>query len=128
MEQITEHFSRKEFDCHDGTPVPDQYQGNLLELCKNLEVLRAHLGKPILITSGFRSKSWNKKQGGATSSQHLTASAADIKIPGVSTSVLAHTIEALIGEGKMKQGGIGVYNSWVHYDIRGTKARWDFRK
>jgi hypothetical protein len=25
----------------------------------------------------------------------------------------------------MKEGGLGLYNSWVHYDIRGKKIRWD---
>ena len=25
----------------------------------------------------------------------------------------------------MKEGGVGLYNGFVHYDIRGTKARWD---
>ena len=33
-------------------------------------------------------------------------------------------IEKLIKEGKMKQGGIGIYKGFIHYDIRGTKARW----
>jgi len=28
----------------------------------------------------------------------------------------------------MKQGGLGLYDSFVHYDVRGVKARWDFRK
>jgi uncharacterized protein YcbK (DUF882 family) len=31
------------------------------------------------------------------------------------------TIKSL---GKMKQGGLGTYPNLVHYDIRGTKARW----
>jgi hypothetical protein len=37
---------------------------------------------------------------------------------------VALVIEGLIEQGKIKQGGIGIYPSWVHYDIRGTKARW----
>lgn len=127
MELITQHFSREEFDCHDGTIVPEAYRPFLQTLCENLEILRSHLNRPILITSGYRTEAWNRKQCGAPSSLHLTASAADIKIPGISTSVLAHAINTLIAEGKMKQGGIGIYNSWVHYDIRGVKARWDFR-
>jgi hypothetical protein len=24
----------------------------------------------------------------------------------------------------MKQGGLGTYSTWVHYDVRGTAARW----
>ena len=37
---------------------------------------------------------------------------------------IAKAIERLILEGKMKQGGIGIYPNYVHYDTRGTKARW----
>jgi hypothetical protein len=33
-------------------------------------------------------------------------------------------IEDLIDRGDMLQGGLGLYNTFVHYDIRKTKARW----
>lgn len=62
--------------------------------------------------------------GGAPKSQHLTASAADISAKGYSPVHLANVIDELITKGKMKQGGIGIYPTFVHYDIRGTKARW----
>lgn len=123
--QLTENFTRQEFDCKDGTPVPQQYIGNVTELAKNLQVLRDHINEPILITgSGYRTASHNKKVGGAPASRHLTASGADINAKNYSPRGLANVIEQLIAEGKMKQGGIGVYNGFVHYDIRGTKARW----
>ncbi len=50
--------------------------------------------------------------------------AADIKVSGMTPKEVALVIEGLIEQGKMKQGGIGIYPSWVHYDVRGTKARW----
>ena len=62
--------------------------------------------------------------GGAQLSQHLTAKAGDLKVSGMSTDDLRDTIIALIDAGKMKQGGVGRYDTFVHYDIRGTKARW----
>jgi hypothetical protein len=37
---------------------------------------------------------------------------------------VAKVIEGLIASGKMTQGGIGIYSSWVHYDCRKIKARW----
>lgn len=128
MDNITEHFTREEFDCHDGTAVPPSMRISLKELCNNLEILRDHLQRPISITSGFRTIIWNEKQGGAPKSQHLSACAADIKVKDLNTNTLAGAIEKLIAHGKMKQGGLGIYDTWVHYDIRGTKARWDFRK
>lgn len=124
--KITDNFSRKEFDCKDGTNVPKEYMDNLQELCNNLEVLRDYLNSPISITgSGYRTESHNKKVGGvAKNSQHLYAKAADINAKGYTPKRLYEAIETLIGLGRMKQGGLGLYKTFVHYDIRGTKARW----
>lgn len=123
--KFTNHFSSEEFDCKDGTKVPVQFYANLRELVNNLQVLRNHLGKPVSITgSGYRTPKHNKKVGGAKNSQHLTASAADINVEGFTPKALSIIIELLIANGKMKQGGLGVYQNFVHYDIRGTKARW----
>ena len=38
------------------------------------------------------------------------------------------TIEALIELEYIPEGGLGIYNTFVHYDIRGYKARWDKRQ
>lgn len=123
--RLTKNFQRQEFDCKDGTKVPDRYMNNLKELTKNLQILRDHLGVPVSVTgSGYRTKSHNKRVGGARRSQHLTASAADINAEGFTPRELAHQIELLINGGFMKQGGLGIYSSFVHYDIRGNKARW----
>lgn len=124
--KLTKNFTRQEFDCKDGTEVPEVYMANLQELANNLQVLRDYIGVSVSVTgSGYRTKSHNKKVGGAPRSQHLTASAADINAKGYTPKSLYKVIEMLINEGKMKQGGLGLYNTFVHYDIRGTKARWD---
>jgi len=57
-------------------------------------------------------------------SEHLYGKAADLNVLGVSTQKVKDTIEKLISAGKMKQGGVGLYNTFVHYDIRGKKSRW----
>lgn len=123
--KLTKNFSRQEFDCKDGTIVPDKYLINVKEVAENLQELRDYLNVPVMVTgSGYRSSKHNKKVGGAKFSQHLTASGADINAQGYGPKQLAEVIELLILKGKMKQGGIGVYPNFVHYDIRGTKARW----
>ncbi|SMG35469.1 YcbK family protein [Sphingobacterium psychroaquaticum] len=123
--QLTKNFTREEFDCKDGTQVPVQFLDNVRTLAINLQVLRDHIGEPVLITgSGYRTPAHNKAVGGAPLSQHLTASGGDINAKNYTPKKLAAVIEKLIAEGKMKQGGIGVYPGFVHYDIRGTKARW----
>lgn len=123
--KLTENFNSSEFDCKDGTKVPEKFMNNCKEVAENLQVLRNELGVPVTITgSGYRTPSHNKKVKGAKNSQHLTCSGADINAKGYTPIQLATKIEALIKEGKMKQGGIGIYPGFVHYDIRGTKARW----
>lgn len=123
--QLTKNFSLSEFDCKDGTKVPANLIPNVQKLANNLQVLRDYLGVAVRITgSGYRTPSHNKKVGGAKNSQHLTASAGDINADGYTPKQLAVKIEELIKQGKMTEGGIGIYKNFAHYDIRGTKARW----
>lgn len=122
--QLTKNFHADEFKCKDGSGVPLVLKHNVVKLATNLQVLRNHLGKAITITSGYRSPEHNKKIGGAKLSQHIFAKAADIKVEGIKPSKLADIIEKLIYEGKMSEGGIGIYHSWIHYDVRGVHARW----
>ena len=124
---MTEHFSREEFRSNDGAYFPKEVQDNLQILAEQLEVLREHFQKPIKINSGYRSPAWNTKIGGAEKSQHLLGKAADVVIDGVSPDEVADAIEFLIEGKMMKQGGLGRYVDFTHYDIRGKKSRWDKR-
>lgn len=124
--QLTEHFHIDEFRCKDGTGVPYDLVDNITKLAESLEVLRAYLGVPIIINSGYRNPTYNKLVvKGASASKHMKAIAADIRTLIHSPQQIHDAIEILIAEGKMRQGGLGLYNSFVHYDIRGSKARWD---
>lgn len=122
--QLSKNFAIVEFMCKDGTPVPLKYLANVQELANNLQVLRDYLGEPIRLNSAYRTPTYNQRIGGAKSSQHLLAKAADITVKSKTPKQLAAIIEKLIGQGKMKQGGIGVYPGFTHYDVRGTKSRW----
>jgi uncharacterized protein YcbK (DUF882 family) len=123
--KLTENFSKAEFDCHDGSEMPSDVLENVKELAKNMQVLRDELGVSIHLTNGYRSPSHNKKVGGAKNSMHLYGKACDMKVKGMTPKQVLLVIERLIKEGKMMQGGIGLYNTFTHYDIRGTKARWN---
>ena len=121
--KLTTNFSLNEFNKRNYN-VPTDVLRNLIDLAKNLQVLRDEVKKPIKITSGYRPAELNAKVGGATKSRHITGQAADFKIEGYTPKQVAAIIEKLIAEGKMKQGGLGIYSTWVHYDTRGTAARW----
>jgi uncharacterized protein YcbK (DUF882 family) len=123
--KLSKNFDLKEFESSDGSSTPFEVTVNLKELAINLQVLRDKIQEPMIINSGYRSPKHNKAIGGAEKSQHVLGTASDIKVKGMRPKEIHAIIENLIKEGKMKQGGLGLYSTFVHYDIRGTKARWN---
>lgn len=122
--QLTKNLNIDEFKSNDGAVMPPDVAKNIQELAKNLQVIRDYFNLPMEITSGWRSPAHNAKIGGAKNSQHIYGRAADFKIKGKSPMEIAKAIEQLITLGRIKQGGVGIYPTWIHYDIRGSKARW----
>lgn len=121
--QLTKNFTLSEFNKH-GFALNEKILKNIQALANNLQVLRDEVKKPIKITSGYRNAEYNAKIKGAKNSRHITGEAADFKIEGYSPELVAAIIEKLISTGKMEEGGIGIYKTWVHYDHRNVKARW----
>lgn len=124
MGDLTENFSLSEFECKDGSEMSARVICNIKDLSVSLQALRDYLGLPIRITSGYRSVSYNRSIGGVRKSQHIQGKAADIVVEGYTTYEVKNSILELIQKGMMEQGGIGLYDTFVHYDIRGTRARW----
>lgn len=119
-QQVTPHFKVREFACSDGSD-PVFIAVKLLEV---LEKIRTHFGQPVTITSGYRTVSYNKQVDSSSSkSQHCNGMAADIKVNGYSPATVAAYAETLLPN----TGGIGIYNTFVHIDVRAVKSRWDYR-
>ena len=113
---LSTNFKVREFACTDGSD-PIFVDSELVNV---LQKIRAHFGKAVTITSAYRTPGRNKAVGGETYSQHLYGRAADIKVKGVSPQKVAAYAETLL----KNTGGIGVYNSFTHIDVRNVKARW----
>ncbi len=76
------HFALSEFE--HAASIPDVYLGNAAALANLLERMRAAGGDvPMVITSGYRPASVNAAVGGVSDSQHITASAADVRRIGL---------------------------------------------
>lgn len=60
-------------------PTPQQKRAIVLLIEKVLTPAREQFGKPIRVTSGFRSAELNQAVGGAATSQHTKGEAADLK-------------------------------------------------
>lgn len=115
--QITDHFKSEEFDCKDGNNGGVKIN---IELVKVLEDARLFFNAPIVVTSGIRNPAYNAKVGGAPKSQHIIGNAADIKVKGVEPKYVYEYFDKLYPS----KFGIGLYKTFVHVDVRETKARW----
>jgi uncharacterized protein YcbK (DUF882 family) len=123
MRRFSKYFSVEELACRDGNPVPECYYENAKAICARADKLREKVGHPLVVTSGYRTPAYNKKVGGAAKSQHVTASALDLKCHEVPAKELARIWEELVAAGEVPDGGLGVYRSWIHIDI-GKPRRW----
>jgi len=124
IEQLTRHFSLAEMIASgkalraglDNTPAPELIP-RLIMLAEMLERIRATLGVPVVITSGYRSPEVNIAVGGATSSDHTRGHAADIVAPRYGTPTeVARTLAPLVsvlGIGQLLLEQVGG-KKWVH--------------
>lgn len=103
--------------------TPDQVQiENLKKLCTEvLEHIRVLVGKPIQVTSGYRSKKVNRAVGGSRTSQHQQGEAADIQVKGLTTQELFDIIikSDLIQFDQIIQE----FDEWVHISFSSKKNR-----
>lgn len=98
--------------------VSDAVLANLKRLCLEiLEPIRTKVGRPVIVTSGYRPEVLNEIIGGSKNSDHLTGSAADIHVPGMALVDLAECVESLQMQIPLKQCIIE-FQSWVHVSIQ----------
>lgn len=118
MGDISEFFTRDEFACRCGCG----FKAVDKELLGILERIREHFGKPVHITNACRCLTHNRQVGSQDNSQHIKGMAADIWIRDVPPENIVKFLDEFC---LLKQkGGIGIYKTFVHIDVRDQIARW----
>ena len=119
--QLTPNFSLEELTASgtaarlgiDNTPN-DVQLSNLRRLAYMLQELRNMFDAPIFINSGFRNKELNQAVGSSSSSQHLKACAADIRVSGYTPR---EAVRKIVDSGISYDQVICEYDSWVHISV-----------
>ena len=119
--KLSPHFDLNEFTASetaarkriDNTPTPAVVE-NLKRLCEVLEQVRNVLGRPVVITSGYRSPAVNQAVGGAATSQHCFGLAADITVTGMTPLQVCQAIQR---SGIQFDQLIHEFEAWTHISI-----------
>jgi uncharacterized protein YcbK (DUF882 family) len=114
MGDLTKNFSRHEFACRCCGVA-----GVRQSFVERLQLLRNLIGKPIIVTSGYRCPDHNERIGGAKNSFHTQGIAADVKAD-------IDLKEFFVAAEKVGFEGIGYYpeEKFLHVDIGNRTQRW----
>lgn len=98
---LTKNFTLEELTYSDiaerqglNNSAPFDIESNLLRLCEELlEPVRELLGKPLLVSSGYRSPEVNGAAGGSSSSEHMDGRASDFRVPHMTPYAVCRKLE-----------------------------------
>lgn len=119
MTQLSEHFSLAELTISAAaarkglTNIPTgQALATLTQTAQGMERVRALLGKPITVLSGYRAPAVNAAVGGAKNSAHMTGHAVDFICPGFGSpaQVASYLAKHLTDFDQI----ISEFGEWVH--------------
>lgn len=134
--KLTENFTLEEFLCKcprcKGKTPSKAIVANITALAKEIQKVRNEIKKPIIVLSGVRCPQHNKEVGGVPGSVHLTGSAGDLRIGGMTSKQMFELMSGLRSS-EAKKGtkpvlnftGVGFYptQNFVHVDLGKTKPR-----
>lgn len=109
--QLTEHFSKKEFDCQCGCGT-----GKIsMELVEKLEQARLDYGRGMRINSGIRCLEHNRKIGSKDTSSHIKCLAADVSCTNMEDRLKLVTILLKYFT------RLGINKKFIHVDVDSDK-------
>ena len=128
MTQLSRYFTLAEMTVSEtaarrglsNKPTPEALE-SLKRLAVTLDRIRAALGHPVVITSGYRSPEVNASVGGSKTSAHCKGLAADFTCPGYGTPL--EVAKAIAAMGLEFDQLIHEYGTWVHLGLADGRAR-----
>lgn len=116
-----EYFSEEELSCSCGCGKADMNEDFMYKLIR----VRKELGKPMVITSGYRCEDYNKSIGGVKGSAHTKGRAVDVSIKGMPEADQVRLLEYAI---HFNIRGLGINDKRSHFiHIDDTRARlWSY--
>ena len=120
---LSPHFTLAELTHTDHRSLdnsPTQIEiSNLQRLAQFLETVKTTLGgKPVMISSAFRSKAVNDAVGSKDTSSHRLGLAADFKVPGMAPDAVVRALLALPYDQIIRE-----YDAWTHISISDKPRR-----
>jgi hypothetical protein len=107
-------------------PTPEHIE-NFKKLAANIfQPIREHFGKPIIISSGYRSADLNKAIGGSLSSQHCSGEAIDIDMDGTDITnkqIFDYIKDNLNFDQIIWEFGTDTNPDWVHVSFSASKPQ-----
>lgn len=113
---VTDHIRLQELQCNNGADTI-KFDWRTVQAA---EAARVFFGKPIIITSAYRTTAYNAAVGGASNSYHVKGQALDTYLSGVEPSLLAKFYQ------NWGMKGVGCYydDRFVHVDSRTSTFYW----
>ena len=122
---LTKDFRVREFRCKDGS---DKILIDT-DLVNLLQQIRDAFDRAVTINSAYRTPTHNKRVGGASNSQHVKGTAADIRVQGVPPFAVAAWMEQHIKSVGKHACGYYPISLFCHVDVRATKVLFqEFKK
>lgn len=113
------NFKLSEIKCKCGGKYCSGYPtGFSYELLSQLQNIRNHFGKPVIITSALRCTQHNKNVGGVKNSKHTQGKAVDFYVKGVNYN----TLKSYVNKLPYNNYTYNVSGSVMHHDI--TPPEW----